>query len=287
MLRRESVLSHLVQIDDWIHVEISSRKNTKVRRIDELFNILKRGDRLIVSELSRLARSIREAQTINNKKYYRHPWDRGCKKLNYIPADLIENAVLAQLFEVFGDRVKIMEAAKQAIPDLREVNKLRKQSDRNQQELKKIRISKDRLLDKVEKGIIEDEDLRERWNKIKDREVLLKSEIEQIQSKLRSVPTEEDISRAAQIMLRVQESYLQSEAHLKEMSFEDKRALSQNLFGGTDKDGNRYGVYVEKMKRKDLWVYTIKLAFLEEVGRLESGNKLVKQNMQGNYQLSH
>ena len=64
------------------------------------------------------------------------------------------------------------------------------------------------------------------------------------------------------------------------MSFEDKRALLQNLFGGTDKDGKRFGVYVEKMMRKDLWVYTIKMAFLEEVGRLESGNKLVKQNMQ-------
>ena len=81
-------------------------------------------------------------------------------------------------------------------------------------------------------------------------------------------------------MLRVKESYLHSEAYLQEMSFEDKRALLQNLFGGTDKDGKRYGVYVEKMKRKDLWVYTIKWAFIEEVGRLESGNKLVKQNMQ-------
>ena len=59
------------------------------------------------------------------------------------------------------------------------------------------------------------------------------------------------------------------------MSFEDKRALLQNLFGGTDKDGKRFGVYVEKMMRKDLWVYTIKMVFLEEVGRLESGNKLV------------
>lgn len=53
-----------LQIDDWIHVEISSRKNTKVRRIDELFKLMKRGDRLIVSELSRLARSIREAHAI-------------------------------------------------------------------------------------------------------------------------------------------------------------------------------------------------------------------------------
>ena len=64
------------------------------------------------------------------------------------------------------------------------------------------------------------------------------------------------------------------------MKFEDKRALLQNLFGGIDKDGKRYGIYVEKLKKKGVWIYTTKWGFMEEVGRLESGNKLVKQNMQ-------
>ena len=79
---------------------------------------------------------------------------------------------------------------------------------------------------------------------------MLRSEIEKIQSKFRSVPTEKEISRTAQLLLRTKQSYFHSEAHLKEMSFEDKRALLQNLFGSTDKDGKRYGVYVEKMKSK-------------------------------------
>jgi DNA repair exonuclease SbcCD ATPase subunit len=184
--------------------------------------------------------------------------------------------VLTQLFELFGDRVKIEEAAKQAIPDLREVKKLKSYIERNQKELKKIPISKERLLDKVEKGIIEDDDLSERWNKLKEREILLKAEIESFQSKLQSIPTQDEISRTAQIMQRVKESFFQSQAHLKEMSFEDKRALLQNLFGGTDKDGKRYGVYVEKLKKKGLWVYTIRGAFIEEVGRLDQN----KQNMQ-------
>ena len=51
-------------IDDWIRVEMSSRKNLRDRKIDELINNLKRGDTLIVSELSRLARSIRETHNI-------------------------------------------------------------------------------------------------------------------------------------------------------------------------------------------------------------------------------
>ena len=53
-----------MQIDEWVEVEISSRKNMHDRRIAELIQGLKKGDKLIVSELSRLARSMRETHNI-------------------------------------------------------------------------------------------------------------------------------------------------------------------------------------------------------------------------------
>jgi DNA invertase Pin-like site-specific DNA recombinase len=53
-----------MEIDNWIQVEISSRKNMRERRIVELIDGLRKGDRLIVSELSRLARSMRETHNI-------------------------------------------------------------------------------------------------------------------------------------------------------------------------------------------------------------------------------
>lgn len=49
-----------MMVDTWIQVEISSRKSMKERRLDETLDLLKRGDSLIVSELSRIGRSIRE-----------------------------------------------------------------------------------------------------------------------------------------------------------------------------------------------------------------------------------
>ncbi|KAB1443076.1 recombinase family protein [Pseudodesulfovibrio senegalensis] len=52
--------SNGLTIDKWIATEESSRKTTTKRRIDELLTTLKRGDVLIVGELSRLGRSIRE-----------------------------------------------------------------------------------------------------------------------------------------------------------------------------------------------------------------------------------
>jgi len=45
---------HDMHIDDFIQVEISSRRNTRERRIDELLARLRDGDVLLVAELSRL-----------------------------------------------------------------------------------------------------------------------------------------------------------------------------------------------------------------------------------------
>lgn len=51
-------------VDKWIEVEMSSRKTFDKRKIDDLLSCLKKGDTLIVSELSRLSRSIREIHNI-------------------------------------------------------------------------------------------------------------------------------------------------------------------------------------------------------------------------------
>ena len=57
---------HKLLIDEFIEVEISSRRNTKERRIDELRAKLADGDTLIVAELSRLGRNMFETLNIIN-----------------------------------------------------------------------------------------------------------------------------------------------------------------------------------------------------------------------------
>lgn len=49
-----------IKIDEFRRIEISSRKSTSQRGIDQLLNDLDTGDTLIVAELSRLGRSISE-----------------------------------------------------------------------------------------------------------------------------------------------------------------------------------------------------------------------------------
>ena len=52
------------RIDEFIEIEISSRKDSKARWIDGLLERLKAGDMLIVSELSRIGRSVVDVITI-------------------------------------------------------------------------------------------------------------------------------------------------------------------------------------------------------------------------------
>ena len=56
-----------LQVNEFINIEISSRKGTKERRIDELLSQLNEGDILLVAELSRLGRNMFEVINIINQ----------------------------------------------------------------------------------------------------------------------------------------------------------------------------------------------------------------------------
>jgi DNA invertase Pin-like site-specific DNA recombinase len=58
---------HDLHIQDFIKVEISSRRDTKERRIDELLDRLDEGDILLVAELSRFGRNMFEVIDIVNR----------------------------------------------------------------------------------------------------------------------------------------------------------------------------------------------------------------------------
>lgn len=63
----EYVYLKKVQIEDFIEIEVSSRKNQKERLLDELFSKLEENDTLIVTELSRLGRNMLEILNLIEK----------------------------------------------------------------------------------------------------------------------------------------------------------------------------------------------------------------------------
>lgn len=56
-----------MKVSDFINIEISSRKGTRERRIDELLDRINEGDILLVAELSRLGRNMFEVINIINQ----------------------------------------------------------------------------------------------------------------------------------------------------------------------------------------------------------------------------
>src|SRR4051812_29090062 len=63
----EYVHERKIRVDEFIDITVSSRKDSRLRRIDELLEKLTAGDTLIVTELSRLGRSTGEVITLINQ----------------------------------------------------------------------------------------------------------------------------------------------------------------------------------------------------------------------------
>ena len=63
---------HKLEVADFVEMQISSRRTPKERRIDELVSKLSSGDTLIISELSRLGRSVGQVVSIVDELIKKH-----------------------------------------------------------------------------------------------------------------------------------------------------------------------------------------------------------------------
>jgi len=194
------------------------------------------------------------------KRYYRHPRGRnhGCDLFNYIPAEIIEDSVLFNLFHLFGDQGKMEQAAKDAIPNFEQIQDMKTQIISDQEELKKINRKKEKLIDAIEDSGM-DQNIKTRLQKHKEREALLKEEITDLSSRISEFPSEEEISMRSELIQRTMESYYRGPEHLKNMTMNDKKTFFQSIFGGMDRDGNRYGVRVYQYEKdgKKKWEFKL------------------------------
>ena len=94
-------------IDEWIELEISSRKSTAQRRIDELLEKLSPNDIVIASELSRLGRSIKETlnivETITKQKQSRLILIKQNLDINPHEQNDITNKILITIFSMIAE----------------------------------------------------------------------------------------------------------------------------------------------------------------------------------------
>ncbi len=114
--------------DHWFEVSSSSRKGFDKRKISELMEALKSGDRLVVSELSRLSRSIGQTILIIDEIY------KAGAELHCIKENIklvggkrdIQSKVMTTMFALFAEieRDLISERTKEGIERARQSGKI-------------------------------------------------------------------------------------------------------------------------------------------------------------------
>lgn len=96
-----------LMVDEWIELEMSSRKSTAHRRIDELLNKLLPDDIVLASELSRLGRSIKETlntiEMITQEKQARLILIKQNLDLNPAAKNTVANKVLITIFSMLAE----------------------------------------------------------------------------------------------------------------------------------------------------------------------------------------
>lgn len=116
-------------MDDFIEIKISSRKDTKARRIDELLERLNTGDTLIIAELSRLGRSVGQVVTMVDELVSRKVKLIAIKeniKLEANGKKDMQTTVMITMFSLFAEmeRTLISERTKAGLEAARAKGKL-------------------------------------------------------------------------------------------------------------------------------------------------------------------
>lgn len=100
-------MDNKIMVDEWIELEMSSRKTMEQRRISELLDRLNPKDVVIASELSRLGRSIKETlniiESILEKKQARLILIKQNLDLNPKDKNNITNKVLITVFSMLAE----------------------------------------------------------------------------------------------------------------------------------------------------------------------------------------
>jgi hypothetical protein len=219
-------------------------------------------------------------ETINGKtRSYRHrKWlfKRGQKILlkcdrqfTHINSEMVEDAILVHLFSIFGDLPEIEKAAKEALPEIKERERLKSKAGRLQKERSDLKRANMNLVQAIEDGEYS-ETLATRLKENEIRESRIENELKEVKIRIAAIPSEEDIKQSAARNRNIYKMLLQSGKRLQKMMPDDRKKLFQVVFDGFDEKDNRLGVYIRKDNKhpERLWFYEIRGRMVNEFGRL-------------------
>jgi site-specific DNA recombinase len=189
-----------------------------------------------------------------------------------VRADWLEEEVVAQLFDMFGNPAQIERAVRSAVPDCDRLTKRKGQLESDRAKLAK---SIARVLKLVVDDAVTEEDAKGQLSELKDREQRLREELDKLASQLDNLPDEESIRAYVQKVGDAIFVYDDNFDNLPGgndlgtylvMSKDDKRRLIDAVFGRPLADGSPAGVYVSpaplprvgRNRRTRRWQFTLK-----------------------------
>lgn len=202
---------------------------------------------------------------------YRH-FGTNCLRGNIHAGDL-EESVVRQLFECFGNPVALQRAMERAVPNNERADGERKRLQHLASELTKIEKGRNRIIELIKKDTITDAQADKHLGELNQREVKLREEFESLTSHLDNAPSPEQIKAIAESVGRkfgTKKSTARRSAvertidnDYESMTWAEKRALVEAVFGGKDENGKRLGVYVEPYEGENRygpkqWTFHIK-----------------------------
>jgi hypothetical protein len=187
-----------------------------------------------------------------------------------VPAEDLENAVIMNLFSMFGDKIAIERAIENAFPNASEVPRIEDHLEMLIKELEKVDKRIENLVTAIARGSITESEVGKAMAHYREKKFALATEIDALEHKLGEIPAKKDIQDRARRMhqvvkMRALEHLYKSPEHFYNMPYENKRHLVEQAFAGPNTQGKRFGVYVRKTKGDTVeWTYSVKGILPEE-----------------------
>ncbi len=195
-------------------------------------------------------------------RYYK-PY-HGCTNRYSINADVLERAIIEDLFVALGSKVSLQAAVFDGHPLGKVADNIRKDLEAKQDELKSAETQIGNYLTAI--GTSNDvvallDRIKPKMAELEAKSKTLKDEVAALQYRLATLPDEAEIE-ARRTKLRelagfsyepylttesARFSYLQTGAAMHHLPFEARKKIVRLFFGGKDESGRRYGVYVKDL----------------------------------------
>jgi hypothetical protein len=195
--------------------------------------------------------------------------------------------VLRDLFDLFGNPAAVQRAVEAALPSQGKVEGLRERLLHVTEGLDDVSVSRDRVIRLYSRGKVTEEQVDKVLDELKAREEGLKVERAELHEALGNMPTAEEVKAAAERAcklfrpradMKLNAQKMHANHYYEEMAWADKQELVEMVFGGTGRNGERFGIRVslqagEAHVRGKVWRYRLTGRLLDDWGTADGADR--------------